>query len=77
MNVLTIIIVVWPFFVTIDHVQPAKDFGHININREAILENNDETITISEEVTSLCIEQTQTLEHKPNGIRKDKERPAT
>lgn len=78
MHILTIIIVGWTFFVSTNnvHIEPTKDFGHTSINCEAILQNDDDEILISEEITKLTIEYT--LELNPvNALRNDKEAAAT
>jgi hypothetical protein len=82
MNVLTIIVVVWSSFISTEQIQfekvqfeQSKHFVYKS-NCEAILQDNDETIIISEEVTSLYEYQLLKAEAKSEPWI-DKERPAT
>lgn len=77
MNVLTIIIVA--FFISISdyHIQPAKDIGHTAINSEAILQDNEVKIIISENGTPASIEQLLNPRTPNMMLRINKERPAT
>ena len=78
MNILTIIIVAWPFFITTEHVKISETkTGYTMIYSEAILQNHDETLIHAEESTSLFVELTSESQPIRNTVRNDKEKPGT
>ena len=78
MNTLTIMIVMWTFFIATDHVQISEKtkFGYAVENSEAILQNHEVILMNAEESKPIF---TRLIEPTPmrNDLLKDKELPAT
>ncbi|MCX6824541.1 MAG: hypothetical protein NT085_05475 [candidate division SR1 bacterium] len=82
MNTLTIMIVMWTFFIATDHVQmqisEKTNFGYTVENSEAILQNHEVILMKAEESKPIFIRLIEpTPMRNDHDLLKDKELPAT